>query len=80
MIESFAGRCRPPLDANDAQRIVGVAYRANGKGYQFGCGTGNGYPAHTRPVYDACPYQDRLQCETFKGFEVQLRNGRHAYA
>jgi hypothetical protein len=78
MIESFAGRCDPPLDGRTARRIVGVAYSANGNGYQFGCGTGNGDPAHTRVVREHCPYADRTDCETFKGFTVQLRNGKDA--
>lgn len=73
MVESFAGRCRPPLDARTARQVVAVAYRANGKGYQFGCGTGNGDPAHTNLVHERCNYKtDRMRCETFGQFYTQL--------
>lgn len=63
---AFAARCRPPLPDDTARRIVSVAYRANGRGYQFGCGTGNGDAAHTRPVYEACPYPDRMECGVYQ--------------
>jgi len=78
MVGSFAGRCRPPLDAHTARQIVEVAYRANGKGYQFGCGTGNGDPPQSKPVFERCKYKnDRIQCETFRKFCSQLKqNGQ----
>jgi len=63
---AFAVRCRPPLPDDTARRIVSVAYRANGRGYQFGCGTGNGDAAHTKAVYDACPYPDRMECGVYQ--------------
>lgn len=73
MVESFAGRCRPPLERYAARQIVTSAYKAGGKGYQFGCGTGNSDPAHTRVVFDRCRYKtDRLKCDTFGRFYSQL--------
>jgi len=76
MVGSFADRCRPPLDARTARQVVAVAYRANGKGYQFGCGTGKGDPAYTNLVNERCNYKtDRMQCETFRQFYTQL-NGK----
>jgi len=74
MVESFAGRCRPPLDAHTARQIVEVAYRANGKGYQFGCGTGNGDMPQSKPVFERCKYEtDRMQCEMFRRFQSELK-------
>ena len=73
MVESFAGRCRPPLDAHTARQVVAVAYRANGKGYQFGCGTGKGDPAYTNLVHERCNYKpDRIRCDTFREFYLHL--------
>ncbi len=73
MIESFAGRCRPPFETYAARQIVNSAYKAGEKGYQFGCGTGNGDPAHTGIVFDTCRYKtDRLKCDTFGRFYSRL--------
>ena len=73
MIQSFAGRCRPPFEKYAARQIVTSAYKTGGKGYQFGCGTGNGDPAHTKIVFDRCRYKiDRLKCDTFGRFYNQL--------
>lgn len=59
IIGSFADTCRPPLTKYAIKRIVGVAYRAEGRGYQFGWGTGNTGPPHTRLVHERCSYADR---------------------
>jgi len=73
MVESFAARCRPPFNARTARQIVEVAYRAQGKGYQFGCGAANGNPVHTELVHERCNYKtDRMQCKTFRQFYSQL--------
>ena len=78
MVTSFAAKCNPPLDTYTARQIVAMAYRANGKGYQFGCGTGNGDPPQGRLVYERCEYKaDRLKCDTFRQFYEQL-NGNGA--
>jgi len=73
MVESFAGRCRPPLQEHTARQVVVMAYKAGGKGYQFGCGNGNGNPAHTRLVHERCGYKtDRIKCDTFRQFYLHL--------
>jgi len=74
MVESFASRCSPPLEEHSARQIVEVAYRANGKGYQFGCGTGNGDMPQSKPVFERCKYKtDRMQCEMFRRFQSELK-------
>jgi hypothetical protein len=73
MVESFAERCRPPLDWQKAREIVNAAYKAQGKGYQFGCGNGEADAPHTRLVHERCPYSDRMGCETFRRFSSNLQ-------
>jgi hypothetical protein len=80
MVESFAARCSPPMEPQSARRIVEVAYRANGRGYQFGCGTGNGDPSHTSLVREKCPYTKRKDCGTFRRFGSSLNNGGHPHS
>jgi hypothetical protein len=76
MVSSFAGRCRPPVEEYPVNRIVDAAYNAQGKGYQFGCGTGEGDPPQTRLVYERCPYKNRSLCEKYAQFQRELgRNG-----
>jgi hypothetical protein len=72
MVESFAQRCRSPKDSREVQRIVAVAYQTSRTGYQFGCGTGNGDPAHTMPVSEKCRYSDRMTCDTYRKFNEKL--------
>jgi hypothetical protein len=72
MVESFAERCRPPLDLRTAREIVNAAYKAQGKGYQFGCGNGEADAPHTRLVHERCPYPDRMGCKTFRGFRSRV--------
>jgi len=69
MILSWNERNRPPLRKREARRIVGVAY-ASDHPYEFGCGTGKESPPHTRLVYEACPYRNRMDCEKFRLFLV----------
>jgi len=73
MVESFAERCRPPLDWKIAREIVNAAYKAQGKGYQFGCGNGEADAPHTRLVHERCPHSDRMKCSTFRRFSVNLQ-------
>jgi len=65
MLESFAARCSPPMDAREVGQVVTAAYRASGNGYQFGCGNGGGDPPHTALVRRHCPYADRRECRTY---------------
>jgi len=65
MLESFAARCSPPMDAQEARHVVEAAYRAGGNGYQFGCGNGSGDLPHTALVRGRCPYADRRECRTY---------------
>jgi len=78
MLDLFAGRCSPPLDARAAKHVVTAAYRTKGRGYQFGCGKGLGDPPQSALVYERCDYRnDRMQCETFRRFYSQLNgNGK----
>jgi hypothetical protein len=76
MVESFAGRCSPPLDGRSARQIAETAYRANGRGYQFGCGTSRGGPPQAALVFEKCRYRTgRLRCETFRRFYSHLNRG-----
>jgi hypothetical protein len=77
-VTSFAGRCQPPLDEHDAGAIVRNAYRANGRGYQFGCGNGKGDVPQAKLVHDRCPYRnDRTGCRSFRQFYLWLNgNGK----
>ncbi len=75
MVSGFASRCEPPLPEQEARAAVRSAYRANGNGYQFGCGNGNGDPPHTKPVRDRCPYRDRRECSTYSAVVNGHSNG-----
>jgi len=75
MLASFAARCSPPMDAQEARYVVEAAYRAGGNGYQFGCGNGNGDPPHTALVRGCCPYADRRECMTYSAAVNDGLNG-----
>jgi hypothetical protein len=73
MVELFASRCSPPLDGRSARQIAETAYRANGRGYQFGCGTSRGDPPQAALVFGRCRYRTgRLRCGTFRRFHSHL--------
>ena len=65
MVSAFASRCEPALPAQEVRAVVRSAYRANGNGYQFGCGNGNGDAPHTKPVQERCPYRGRSECAMY---------------
>jgi len=67
LILAWNERNQPPERPGEMRRIVSVAYDVE-EPYQFGCGTGENDPPETSLVFEACPYDDRLQCPTYSKF------------
>jgi len=57
----------PPERVAEIRRAVASAYSPLTQ-YHYGCGTGKGDPPGTSLVFEACPYDDRLQCPTYSKF------------